>query len=120
MHISTQAVQTGLEWDTRTGSVSVPIYQTATFRHPGLGESTGYDYSRSANPTRATLEETMASIEGGERGLAFASGMAAIDCLFRIFEPGDAVAVTEDPYGGTFRLLEKVFRPMGIDIIFVD
>jgi cystathionine beta-lyase/cystathionine gamma-synthase len=98
----------------------MPVYQTATFRHPALGQSTGFDYSRSGNPTRTALEETLAEIEGGARGFAFASGMAAIDCLFRIFKPGDAVAVTEDLYGGTFRLLDKVFRPLGVDIIFVD
>ncbi len=98
----------------------MPVYQTATFRHPALGRSTGYDYSRSQNPTREALEELMARIEGGAKGLAFSSGMAAIDCLFRIFKPGDVVAVTEDPYGGTFRLVDKVFRPMGIEIIFVD
>jgi cystathionine beta-lyase/cystathionine gamma-synthase len=106
--------------DDQTGSVSMPVYQTATFRHPSLGESTGFDYSRSGNPTRAALEEVMAEIEGGAKGLAFSSGMAAVDCLFRIFKPGDSVAVTEDSYGGTFRLLEKVFRPAGLDIIFVD
>ena len=98
----------------------MPVYQTATFRHPGLGQSTGFDYSRSGNPTRAVLEETVARIEGGSRALAFTSGMAAVDCLFRIFKPGDAVVVTEDPYGGTFRLLDKIFRPIGIEVIFVD
>ena len=98
----------------------MPVYQTATFRHPALGEGTGFDYSRSGNPTRSALEDTLAEIEGGARGFAFASGMAAIDCLFRTFKPGDAVAVTEDPYGGTFRLLDKVFRPLGVDIVFVD
>ena len=106
--------------DEKTGAISMPVYQTATFRHPSLGQSTGYDYSRSGNPTRAALEEVMAEVEGGAKGLAFSSGMAAIDCLFRIFRPGDAVAVTEDPYGGTFRLADKVFRPMGIDVWFVD
>jgi cystathionine beta-lyase/cystathionine gamma-synthase len=120
IRIETALAHAGTCRDMKTGAVSMPIYQTATFRHPALGESTGFDYSRSGNPTRAVLEETMAEIEGGARGFAFASGMAAIDCLFRIFKPGDTVAVTEDPYGGTFRLLDKVFRPLGIDIIFVD
>ena len=118
--IETILAHAGTCRDELTGAISMPVYQTATFRHPGLGQSTGFDYSRSGNPTRAALEEIMAEIEGGARGLAFSSGMAAIDCLFRIFEPGDRVAVTEDPYGGTFRLLVKVVRPMGIDIIFVD
>jgi cystathionine beta-lyase/cystathionine gamma-synthase len=118
--IETALVHAGTCRDPKTGALSMPVYQTATFRHPALGESTGFDYSRSGNPTRGALEETLAEIEGGARGFAFASGMAAIDCLFRIFKPGDTVAVTEDPYGGTFRLLDKIFRPLGIDIIFVD
>lgn len=118
--IETVLAHAGTCRDVKTGAISMPVYQTATFRHPALGESTGFDYSRSGNPTRAALEETLAEIEGGARGFAFASGMAAIDCLFRVFKPGDAIAVTEDPYGGTFRLLDKVFRPLGIDIIFVD
>jgi cystathionine gamma-synthase len=120
VHIETALAHAGTCRDEKTGALSMPVYQTATFRHPSLGQSTGFDYSRSGNPTRATLEETMADIEGGAKGLAFTSGMAAIDCLFRIFKPGDTVAVTEDPYGGTFRLLDKVFRPMGINIVFVD
>jgi cystathionine beta-lyase/cystathionine gamma-synthase len=107
-------------WDERTGAVSMPVYQTATFRHPALGASTGYDYSRSGNPNRTVLEDTMALLEGGERGLAFSSGMAAIDCVLRIFEPGDSLVVTEDPYGGTYRLLEKVYGKMGIKTAFVD
>ncbi len=118
--IETMLTHAGTCRDEKTGSISMPVYQTATFRHPGLGESTGFDYSRSGNPTRASLEEVMAVTEGGKKGFAFSSGMAAVDCLFRILKPGDAVAVTEDPYGGTFRLLDKIFRPMGIDIIFVD
>jgi cystathionine beta-lyase/cystathionine gamma-synthase len=118
--METRLAHAGTCRDEKTGAISMPVYQTATFRHPALGQSTGFDYSRSGNPTRAALEEAIAEIEGGSRGLAFTSGMAAMDCLFRIFSPGDSVAVTEDPYGGTFRLLDKVFRPMGINIIFVD
>lgn len=98
----------------------MPVYQTSTFSHPALGQSTGFDYSRSGNPNRQVLEELMATIEGGARGLAFASGMAAIDCLMRLFRPGDSIVVSEDPYGGTFRLLEKVYRPTGIDVTYVD
>jgi cystathionine beta-lyase/cystathionine gamma-synthase len=120
VRIETALAHAGTCRDADTGALSMPVYQTATFRHPALGQSTGFDYSRSGNPTRTALEETLAEIEGGARGFAFASGMAAIDCLFRIFKPGDAVAVTEDLYGGTFRLLDKVFRPLGVDIIFVD
>jgi cystathionine gamma-synthase/cystathionine beta-lyase len=120
LKIETALAHAGTCRDAKTGALSMPVFQTATFRHPALGESTGFDYSRSGNPTRAALEETLAEIEGGERGFAFSSGMAAIDCLFRIFKPGDAVAVTEDPYGGTSRLLDKIYRPLGINVTFVD
>ncbi|MDA8430307.1 MAG: PLP-dependent aspartate aminotransferase family protein [Geobacteraceae bacterium] len=120
MHISTQAVQTGLEWDTRTGSVAVPIYQTATFRHPGLGRSTGYDYSRSGNPTRQTLEDGIARLDGGARGFAYASGMAAIANLLLLFKSGDHLIVTEDLYGGTCRLFDKIFSQYGLSFTYVD
>src|SRR5512136_290327 len=120
MHISTQAVQTGLEWDTRTGSVAVPIYQTATFRHPGLGQSTGYDYSRSGNPTRQTLEDGIARLDGGARGFAYASGMAAIANLLLLFKRGDHLIVTEDLYGGTYRLFEKIFNQFDLSFTYVD
>jgi len=120
MHLESYLVQGGSRWDSRTGAVSMPIYQTATFRHPGLGQSTGYDYSRTGNPTRAVLEETIAHADGGCRGLAFASGMAALDCLARLFAPGDRLVVTEDLYGGTYRLLERLYRPLGIEAVYVD
>src|SRR5512141_1017393 len=102
MNIATQAAQIGLERASRTGAVTVPIYQTATFRHPGLGQSTGYDYSRSGNPTRQALEEGMAVLEGGCRGFAYASGMAAITSLMFLFQQGDHLIVTEDLYGGSY------------------
>lgn len=120
MHIATQAVQVGLEWDTRTGAVAVPIYQTATFRHPGLGQSTGFDYSRSGNPTRQALEDGIARLEGGARGFAFASGMAAIANLLLLFRSGDHIIVTEDLYGGTCRLFDKVFNQYGLTFTYVD
>jgi cystathionine beta-lyase/cystathionine gamma-synthase len=120
MKIGTQAVQIGLEWDTRTGAVSVPIYQTATFRHPGLGQSTGYDYSRSGNPTRQALEDGIARLDGGARGFAYSSGMAAITCLMLLFKSGDHIIVTEDLYGGTCRLFDKVFIQYGLAFTYVD
>jgi cystathionine gamma-synthase len=120
MHLETILARCGSTWDTTTGAVTMPIYQTAVFRHPGLGLSTGYDYSRSANPTRAVLEDCLAKLDGGARGLAFASGMAALDCLGRLFRPGDALVLTEDPYGGTYRLFEKIYRPLGIEAVYVD
>jgi len=120
MNISTQAAQIGLDWDTRTGAVTVPIYQTATFRHPGLGRSTGYDYTRSGNPTRQTLEDGIARLDGGARGFAYASGMAAIANLLLLFKGGDHLIVTEDLYGGTYRLFEKVFSQYGLSFTYVD
>ncbi|MCM2359615.1 MAG: PLP-dependent aspartate aminotransferase family protein [Geobacteraceae bacterium] len=120
MNIATQAAQIGLEWDTRTGAVTVPIYQTATFRHPGLGQSTGYDYSRSGNPTRQALEEGIARLEGGGRGFAYSSGMAAIANLLLLFKRGDHLIVTEDLYGGTYRLFEKVFGQYDLSFTYVD
>lgn len=120
MKISTKAVQIGLDWDTRTGAVTIPIYQTATFRHPGLGQSTGYDYSRSGNPTRQALEEGIARLDGGARGFAYASGMAAIANLLLLFKRGDHLIVTEDLYGGTYRLFEKVFSQYDLSFTYVD
>ena len=103
-----------------TGAISCPIYQTATFRHPGLGQSTGYDYSRSANPTRAALEALAAELEGGSWGFAFASGMAAITTVLLLFRPGDHLIVSEDLYGGTYRLLDRVFAQYGLLATYVD
>ena len=120
MQISTQAVQLGMEWDTRTGSLTVPIYQTATFRHPGLGQSTGFDYSRSGNPTRQTLEDGIARLDGGARGFAYSSGMAAIANLLLLFKSGDHLIVTEDLYGGTCRLFDKIFSQYGLGFSYVD
>lgn len=120
MNIGTQAVQIGLEWDTRTGAVSVPIYQTATFRHPGLGQSTGYDYSRSGNPTRQALEDGIARLDGAARGFAYSSGMAAINGLLPLFKSGDHIIVTEDLYGGTCRLFDRVFNQFGLSFTYLD
>jgi cystathionine beta-lyase/cystathionine gamma-synthase len=118
--LATRLAQAGNRSDTTTGAISVPIYQTASFVHPGLGQSTGFDYSRTSNPTRLALEETLASADSGHRGFAFASGLAAIDAVLRLFSPGDKVVVTEDLYGGTYRLFEKIYRPLGIDALYVD
>jgi cystathionine gamma-synthase len=118
--LATRLAQAGNRSDTTTGAISVPIYQTASFVHPGLGQSTGFDYSRTSNPTRLALEETLASADSGHRAFAFASGLAAIDAVLRLFSPGDKVIVTEDLYGGTYRLFEKIYRPLGVDARYVD
>lgn len=98
----------------------MPIYQTATFRHPGLGQSTGFDYSRSGNPTRLALENGIARLDGGARGFAYASGMAAIANLLLLFRCGDHIIVTEDLYGGTCRLFDKIFTQYGLTFTYVD
>jgi len=116
----TRLAQAGSRWCERTGAVSMPIYHSSTFRHPAPGESTGFDYSRTSNPTRLELESTLASLEGGARALAFSSGMAAIDAVLRLFSPGDKILVLEDLYGGTWRLLEKIYRPWGLEIHYLD
>lgn len=117
---NTELVQIGVGTDPKTGAISTPIYQCATFAHPALGESTGYDYSRTCNPTRQVLEEGIARLEGGCRGFAFATGMAAITTLFMLFKQGDHIIVTEDLYGGTYRLLDKIFAGYGLTASYVD
>jgi cystathionine gamma-synthase len=113
----TLAIHAGQEPDPLTGAVAVPIYQTSTYKQDGVGGLRGgYEYSRSANPTRTALEEALAAIEGGTRGLAFASGLAAEDALLRaVCRPGDHVILPGDAYGGTFRLVARVLAPWGLD-----
>lgn len=118
--IETRIAHAGLLSDMSTGAISTPIYQTATFGHPALGCSTGYDYSRTANPTRSVLEKVLADLEGGVAASTFASGMAAITSLQVLFKPGNKVLVSDDLYGGTFRLFEKVFKPWGLQTEYCD
>ncbi|HEY2043910.1 MAG TPA: cystathionine gamma-synthase [Jatrophihabitans sp.] len=114
---NTRAIHAGQEPDPLTGSVVVPIYQTSTYKQDGVGGLRGgYEYSRSANPTRTALEECLAALEGGARGLAFASGLAAEDTVLRtICNPGDHVLLPDDAYGGTFRLVARVLNRWGVD-----
>jgi cystathionine gamma-synthase len=120
MKLTTRIVRAGLCWDEKTGAISMPIYQTSTFRHPGLGKSTGYDYSRTNNPTREVLEDCICQLEGGRRGLAFASGMAAISSLMHLFQPGDHLLVSDDLYGGTYRLFAKLWADYGLEFTSCD
>jgi cystathionine gamma-synthase len=106
--------------DPQTGAISFPIYQTATFKHSGLGRSTGYDYTRSGNPTREEVEKTLADLEGGTAGFAFASGLAAIATLMELFNPGDHLLVSDDLYGGTYRLFEEISRNHGLEFTYWD
>src|SRR3954451_5726751 len=116
-HFETLAIHAGNTADPLTGAVVPPIYQVSTYKQDGVGgRRGGYEYSRSANPTRTALEENLAALEGGRRGLAFASGLAAEDTLLRsICAPGDHAVVPGDAYGGTYRLFAKVAQPWGLD-----
>ncbi|HWR43918.1 PLP-dependent aspartate aminotransferase family protein [Sporomusa sp.] len=120
MKFATKVVQAGLVTDKTTGAISTPIYQTATFRHPELGRSTGYDYSRTQNPTRKAVEEAIAVLEDGHAGFAFSSGMAALTSVLMLYRPGDHIIITEDCYGGTYRILDKMFTQFGLTATFVD
>src|SRR5688572_21938508 len=111
---STRAIHAGQDADPATGATVVPIYATSTFTQEAPGRHKGYEYSRSGNPTRAALETCLASLEGGERGLAFASGLAATTAVLSLLKPGDEVVAAADLYGGTYRLLERVFKPWGL------
>jgi cystathionine gamma-lyase len=111
---STLAIHAGQDADPATGATVVPIYATSTYTQEAPGRHKGYEYSRSGNPTRTALETCLAALEGGERGLAFASGLAATTAVLSILKPGDEVAAAADLYGGTYRLLERVFKPWGL------
>src|SRR6202008_3896252 len=111
---STRAIHAGQDADTTTGATVVPIYATSTYTQEAPGKHKGYEYSRTGNPTRAALETCLAALEGGERGLAFASGLAATTAVLSLLKPGDEVAAAADLYGGTYRLLERVFKPWGL------
>lgn len=119
MDFNTKVIHGGQEHDPSTGAIMTPIYQTSTFAQSSPGIDKGYEYSRTANPTRTALENALASIENGEFGLAFASGVAAIDAVLKMLNPGDEVISTNDLYGGTFRLFTKIFQKYGIKFHFV-
>jgi len=122
VRFETKAIYAGQEPDARTGSVTVPIYQTSTFKQDGIGKPRGYEYSRSGNPTREAQESSLASLEGAKHGLAFASGLAAENAILHsLLRPGDHVIAAQDVYGGTYRLLSAVYaKDWGIKISFVD
>ena len=117
---ATRAIHVGQEPDPATGAVIVPIYQTSTYAQSAVGVHKGYDYSRTANPTRTALETCLASLDTGRFGLAFASGMAAEDTVLHLFESGDHVIACDDVYGGTFRLFHRVLERAGLRFTFVD
>ena len=120
LHFASKTVHGALGTEPITGAVSMPIFQTATFRHPELGQSTGFAYSRLANPTRQELERTMAILEGGIQGFAFSSGQAANMAVFSLLNPGEHVILSDDIYGGTFWIIGDVFGKYGIEHTYVD
>ncbi len=120
MHIQTKLIHGGISEDPTTGAVSVPIYQTSTYRQNGVGQPKKYEYSRSGNPTRFALEELIADLEGGIQGFAFSSGLAGIHTVLSLFEPGDHILLGDDVYGGTFRLVDKVFSKIGLEYTIID
>lgn len=117
---STRAIHAGQDADPATGATVVPIYATSTYTQEGPGKHKGYEYSRSGNPTRTALESCLAALEEGERGLAFASGLAATTAVLSVLRPGDEVVAAADLYGGTYRLLERVFKPWGLTTHYTD
>jgi cystathionine beta-lyase/cystathionine gamma-synthase len=120
MGFATTAIHAGQEADSATGSVTVPIYQTSTYAQDGLGKHKGYEYARTQNPTRAALERNIAALEGARFGYAFASGMAAIDATLRLIKAGEHVIVSDNTYGGTFRLFSRILANYNIEFDFVD
>src|SRR5215813_3549542 len=119
-HFDTLAIHAGQEPDPTTGAIMTPIYQTSTYVQSAPAEHKGYEYSRTDNPTRKALEDCLAALEGAQYGLAFASGMAAIDTILKLLNPGDHVVATNDVYGGTFRLADKVWTRYGLRFTWVD
>jgi cystathionine gamma-lyase len=116
----TRSIHIGQDADPGTGATIPPVYLTTTFTQRAPGEHAGFDYSRSGNPTRDGLEACLASLEGGEACAAFASGLAACSAVFQSLDPGDGVVASHDLYGGTFRLLDKVFKPWGLEVAFAE
>jgi len=120
MKFETKAIHVGQEPDPATGAVIVPVYLTSTFAQESPGKHKGYDYARTQNPTRQALEECAAALENGKYGLAFGSGMAAINDVLNLLKTGDHIVATDDMYGGTYRILEHVYRDYGVDFSLVD
>jgi cystathionine beta-lyase/cystathionine gamma-synthase len=120
MKFETQAIHAGQEPEKLTGAVVVPIYQTSTYARPEPGRALGHEYTRTSNPTRDALQTCVAALEGARHGAAFASGMAATSTVMTLFESGDHIVSTDDVYGGTSRVFEKVFRGFGLDYTHVD
>ncbi|MFM7636896.1 MAG: cystathionine gamma-synthase [Crocinitomicaceae bacterium] len=120
MKFGTKAIHAGVHPDESTGAIMTPIYQTSTYVQDGVGNHKGYEYSRTQNPTRHALEKNIAAIENGKFGACFGSGLAAIDCVIKMLNPGDEVISTNDLYGGSYRIFKTIFEKYGIVFHFVD
>ena len=120
MKFNTKAIHGGQEHEPSTGSVTSPIFQTSTYAQTSPGEHKGYEYSRISNPTRTALENKLAAIENGRQGFAFSSGLAAVDCVLRLLNPGDEVIAGKDIYGGSYRMFTRLFQKYGLKFHFVD
>jgi len=120
MRLKTRLIHGGIDGDPHTGAVSVPIYQVSTYKQEAIGKHKGFEYSRTGNPTRHALEMYIAELEGGARGLAFGSGMAALSTILSLFSKGDHLIVGDDVYGGTYRVITRVFSRLGLEATYVD
>src|SRR6202047_4701200 len=120
MKFATKAIHVGQEPDPSTGAIITPIYQTSTYVQEELGKHKGFEYGRTQNPTRSAVEHNIAAIEGGKAGFAFASGMAAIGAIASLLKAGDHVVVSDNTYGGTFRLFDKVLTRSALTFSYVD
>ena len=118
--IESALIHGGIYGDSLTGAVNVPIYQTSTYEQQGLGQNKGWEYSRTGNPTRAALEALIAELEGGTHGFAFGSGMAALTAVLSLFKSGDKIIISSNVYGGTFRVLDKIFKNFNITYSIED
>ena len=114
MKFNTKTIHGGQQHDPSTGAVMPPVYQTSTFVQTSPGVHSGYEYSRAANPTRTALENALASIENGTRGLAFSSGLAATDCVLRMLKAGDEIIAMDDLYGGSYRMFTRIYEKYGL------
>jgi len=120
MKFATKAIHAGVEPDPSTGAIMTPIYQTSTYVQESPGKHKGYEYARSSNPTRTALQKALAALENGSHGICYASGLAATDAVLKLFKPGDEIIAPSDIYGGTYRLMKRIFEPLGIVFKFVD
>ncbi len=120
MKFATKAIHAGIEPDPSTGAIMTPIFQTSTFAQPSVGKNKGFEYARSSNPTRQTLEKSFAALENAKHAFAFSSGMAATDTVMKLLKPNDEVICGQDIYGGSYRLFVKIYEEMGIKFHFID